>query len=46
MILFQFILSYFVDILKIGGPYARLAFLNASTVSKEKRTNLFESTVN
>jgi len=27
----------FEDILKIGGPYARLAFLNASIVSKAKK---------
>jgi hypothetical protein len=25
----------FQDILKIGGPYGRLTFLNASAVSKE-----------
>jgi hypothetical protein len=31
----NFILKYFIlqDILKIGGPYTRLAFLNASSVS-------------
>lgn len=29
-------MNFLLDILKIGGPYARLAFLNASTVSREQ----------
>lgn len=29
-------MNYRLDILKIGGPYARLAFLNASIVSRKK----------
>jgi Golgi nucleoside diphosphatase len=37
---FEILLFDFQDILKIGGPYTRLAFLNASTVSKVKQINI------
>jgi hypothetical protein len=37
---FKILLFDFQDILKIGGPYTRLAFLNASTVSKVKQINI------
>jgi hypothetical protein len=33
----RFLILFFKDILKIGGPYARLAFLNASAVSKAEK---------